>query len=141
MMNREPIHCHWKRFSWTAVIVGGLVGLGLIFLLCLFSTVIGLSAFSMNAEGMVTIAVAVLLGSLLAYWYVCGRLGSGVFRSPYCRTEFRRLVRLCRLVFGIIIHGRPCRSLGRYVSAIPILFPPNAMAFELRAGGCGNGTR
>ncbi len=58
-------HCH-KRISWTAILTGALVGVGLSFLLNLFGVAIGLSAFSMSEQGAASLAIGGLLGLVLS---------------------------------------------------------------------------
>lgn len=76
-----------KRISWSAIIVGALVGVGLGFLLNLFSVAIGLSAFRATTEGgamtlavggLVGLAIGTIVSMYLAGW-VAGYLG-----RPYC---------------------------------------------------------
>lgn len=75
-------HCLNRRISWSAIIVGALVAMGLGFLLNLFSFAIGLSVFSSNSEGAEVLAVGgavgILVGiiaSMLAAGYAAGYLG------------------------------------------------------------------
>lgn len=72
----------FKRLSWTAIFIGAIVGIGLSFLLGLFGAAIGLSMFSMGANGDITLAVGGLIGiaiciivSMLAAGYTAGYLG------------------------------------------------------------------
>lgn len=73
----------WKRISWTAILVGALVGVGLGFLLNLFSIAIGLTAFTVdNENGATAVAIGGLIGmligviaSMIAAGYVSGYLG------------------------------------------------------------------
>lgn len=58
-------HCH-KRISWSAILTGALVGVGLSFLLNLFGVAIGLSAFSMSEHGAASLAIGGLLGLMLS---------------------------------------------------------------------------
>ncbi len=55
-----------KRISWSAIFAGALVGVGLGFLLNLFGIAIGLSAFSMTDQGVVSLAAGGLLGLIIA---------------------------------------------------------------------------
>jgi len=57
--------CYFKCISWSAVITGGLVGIGLTFLLNLFSTAIGLSVFAATKEGIITLVIGGFLGMLI----------------------------------------------------------------------------
>lgn len=80
----EHPHClhTYKRISWSAIIVGALVAVGLSFLLNLFGLAIGLSAFTMSDTGANVVAIGGLLGiligiiaSMLAAGYAAGYLG------------------------------------------------------------------
>jgi hypothetical protein len=60
---KETMHCNpTKCISWSAILVGAFVGVGISFLLNLFGVAIGLSAFSMTNEGAMTLAVGGLVG-------------------------------------------------------------------------------
>ncbi|MDI1351957.1 MAG: hypothetical protein PSV35_04180 [bacterium] len=90
-MNNEslPVHEHdhctiysFKRISWTAILIGAIVGVGLSFLLNLFGLAIGLSAFSAGTMGATTIAIGGVIGliigliaSMLLAGYAAGYLG------------------------------------------------------------------
>ena len=58
-------HCP-NRISWSAIVVGALVGMGLSFLLDLFGVTIGLSAFSMTDQGVASLAIGGLLGLIIS---------------------------------------------------------------------------
>lgn len=59
----EQHYCNpYKRISWSAILIGALVGLGLSFLLNLFGIAIGLSAFTVDSEG----GVALVAGGVIA---------------------------------------------------------------------------
>jgi len=75
-------HHHHASLSWGAVVAGGLVGLGLSFLLHLFGMAMGLSAYSSTADGARMVAVGGFIGLLIgsiaamgAAGYVAGYLG------------------------------------------------------------------
>lgn len=57
--------CCKKGISWSAVVAGTLVGIGLGFLLNLFNIAIGLSAFTVSKEGLETLAVGGFIGLLI----------------------------------------------------------------------------
>jgi hypothetical protein len=78
-----------KCFSWSAVLVGAFVGLGLSFLLNLFNLAIGLSAFTTSSEGMKTLAVGGLVGVALGgiiSMYFAG-MATGYLARPYCNRR------------------------------------------------------
>jgi hypothetical protein len=75
-----------KCFSWSAVFVGALVGLGLSFLLHLFGVAIGLTAYSTSSEGTKALAIGGFLAILLATiisMYAAG-LVTGYLSRPFC---------------------------------------------------------
>lgn len=55
-----------QRISWSAIIAGALIGVGLSFLLNLFGVAIGLSAFSMSEEGGASLAIGGLIGLIVS---------------------------------------------------------------------------
>lgn len=67
-VNLDDQHYHpcTKRISWSAILTGALVGVGLSFLLNLFGVAIGLSAFSMSDQGAASLAIGGLLGLILS---------------------------------------------------------------------------
>ncbi len=79
----EHSHVHpFKRFSWTAVFVGALIGVGLGFLLNLFGMAIGLSAITFDNDGAMMVAIGGLIGmligvivSMMVAGYAAGYLG------------------------------------------------------------------
>lgn len=67
--------CFFKKISYQAVIIGALVGLGISFLLSIFSLAIGLTAFSTTDSGVTAFAVGgflALLISLIVAMFVAG---------------------------------------------------------------------
>lgn len=79
-------HCAMKCISWTAVIAGALVGVGLSFLLNLFSIAIGLTAFTTTPEGLATLAIGGFIGLLIGAivsMFVAGWV-AGYLGRPFC---------------------------------------------------------
>ncbi|MBA2711465.1 MAG: hypothetical protein H0U57_12855 [Tatlockia sp.] len=86
-LSRDVHHGNYsdKRISWSAIVIGALIALGLSFLLNLFSMAIGLSAYSADGPGNDSgeaIALGGLIGlligtiaSMLAAGYAAGYLG------------------------------------------------------------------
>lgn len=75
-------HPRFKRISWSAIIVGAIVGIGLSFLLNLFGIAIGLTAFTLSQDGVIVLALGGLIGiimgivaSMMTAGYVAGYLG------------------------------------------------------------------
>jgi MFS family permease len=75
--------CHsYKRISWSAIIIGALVGVGLGFLLNVFGIAIGLTAFTLSNAGALTLTIGGILGLIVGIiaamgvaGYVAGYLG------------------------------------------------------------------
>ncbi len=57
---------HRSVFSWTAVLAGAIVGVGISFLLNLFNLAMGISSFTMAESGVITIAIGGFIGILIA---------------------------------------------------------------------------
>lgn len=84
--NHGNMSGNFNRISWTAVIIGGLVGLGLSFLLNLFSVSIGLSLVSTTQEGIATLAIGGFIGLLIGAIISMFMAGftAGYLGQPYC---------------------------------------------------------
>ncbi len=72
----------YKRISWTAIFVGAFVGIGLIFLVNLFTIAIGLSVFTAGSDGAMALSIGGFIGlvigiiaSMLVSGYAAGYLG------------------------------------------------------------------
>ncbi|MBA2655794.1 MAG: hypothetical protein H0U70_02280 [Tatlockia sp.] len=104
------MHNH-ARISWSAVFAGAFVGLGLSFLLQLFSLAIGLSAYNSNA-GATTIAMGGFLGLLIGGIAAMGAAG---FVSGYLgRFHFTH-------GHGGIVYGFVTWSLALLLAAIFVI--------------------
>lgn len=112
----ENEHCltnhHNAHLSWSAIIAGAVIGVGLGFLLHLFAIAIGLSAYSSSSTGAQAVAIGGVLGILIgvvasmgAAGYVAGYLGR--FKHCYCH--------------GGIIYGIVTWSLSLLLSALLII--------------------
>ena len=112
-MENEHCHiCHHSSIRWSAIFAGAVVGVGLGFLLHLFSMAIGLSAYSASPTGAHLIAIGGVLGFLIgvivsmgAAGYVAGYLGK--FRHCNCH--------------GGIIYGFVTWSVALLLSALLII--------------------
>lgn len=58
--------CYSRCISWTAIFAGALVGVGLSFLLNLFSFAIGVSAFASNPDGSNALAIGGLIALIIS---------------------------------------------------------------------------
>lgn len=102
---------HRSSFSWSAVLSGALIALGLSFLLQLFSLATGLSAYHTNASG-TTLAIGGLLGLILGTIVSMGIAGfvSGCL-GRYC----------CYHSSEAVIYGFSAWSLALLLSALLML--------------------
>jgi hypothetical protein len=116
----EPKHFCWaKSISWTAVIVGTLVAIGLAFLLNLFGIAIGLAAFKTTQDGISTIVAMFVSG------WVAGYLGKSHFLNHPGRCYNHNLgtlygfVTWClALVVTILLVSSATKFVSGYYSAL-----------------------
>lgn len=83
------VKCGIKCISWSAIVAGALVALGLTFLLNLFSTAIGLTIYSVDAEGVSTLKIGGMLGfaiGIIASMFFAGWV-AGYFGKSHCFTK------------------------------------------------------
>lgn len=81
----ENIACTYF-FSWSSVVLGALIALGLGFLLDLFGMGIGLSAYTNSTEGATKLAIGGFLGLIIgaiATMFTAG-FAAGYFAGPHC---------------------------------------------------------
>ncbi|MDR3478713.1 MAG: hypothetical protein P4M14_11875 [Gammaproteobacteria bacterium] len=112
-------HCYRKSISWTAIIVGAFVGLGLSFLLNLFSVATSLSIITTTKEGAVNLAIGgfigVLIGTIAAMFtagFTAGYLGRG-----YCiKRNLGALYGFTTWCVALIFAMAFSSHLGRYVT-------------------------
>lgn len=128
-VHEEPCtihHHHFKRISWTAIFVGALIGVGLGFLLTLFSMAIGLSLFTLSRNGAIVLAIGGFLGvvigliaSMLAAGYAAGYLG-----RLYCPKRNLGIVYgfttwTVALLLSAVAIGHISQYVANYPTAIP----------------------
>jgi pheromone shutdown protein TraB len=88
LMEKNEKYCSTKCISWTSIVVGALIALGLTFLLNLFSTAIGLSAYKLSG-GSSLFAIGGFLGfaiGIVATMFAAGWLAGYLGRS-YCYNK------------------------------------------------------
>jgi uncharacterized membrane protein len=112
--NLPATHCdyHPPRIGWSSILAGALVGVGLGFLLHLFSVAIGLSAYSSSADGAKIIAIGGILGLLIgviASMGVAGFVAGYLGRYHYCHCH------------GGVIYGFLTWSIALLLSAIFVI--------------------
>lgn len=74
----------FKCISWSAIVVGALVGVGLTFLLSLFGVSIGLSLVTISNTGMISLAIGGFIGLLISTFiamFVAGTAAGYLGRS------------------------------------------------------------
>lgn len=82
--------CCMKCISWSAIIVGALVALGLGFLMNLFGISIGLSAFNPSASGVKSLAIGAYFGLLIGtiiIMFISGWIAGYLGRSPHVKRD------------------------------------------------------
>jgi hypothetical protein len=113
-------HCHHKSISWTAVITGALVGVGLSFLLNLFSVSIGLSAFTTSTDGLSTLAVGGFIGMLIGAivtMFITGWV-AGYLGQPYCgEKNLGVLYGFTAWCFSLVLAVLLASSFGHFVTS------------------------
>lgn len=113
------VSCCVSGVSWTAVIVGALVGVGIAFLLNLFSVAIGLSAYSMNAEGLFTLAIGGLVGiaiGIIVTMFVAGGVAGYLGRSHCYKRNLGVLYGFTTWCLALLITITLSAHFGRYLS-------------------------
>jgi hypothetical protein len=120
-INKEHCGHRMAHFSWAAIFVGALVGVGLGFLLNLFSMAIGLSAYSATSDGASVIALGGLIGVLIgviasmgAAGFVTGHIAR--FHHHYCG--------------GGVVYGFVTWSVALMLSAILLMPLSHYVAFS-----------
>ncbi len=91
-MSGQHEHTHMdcrKRISWSAILAGALVGIGLGFLLNLFSIALGLSFVSTTKEGLLTVALTGLIGLIIGTMFVSFASGftAGYLGKSYSKRQ------------------------------------------------------
>jgi hypothetical protein len=111
--------CGYKRISWTAILVGAFVGIGLGFLLNLFSIAIGLSIVTTTKEGLVSLAIGGFVGLLIgaiASMFVAG-FAAGYLGRPYCiKRNLGALYGFTTWCVALILTVLLTAHMGRYVN-------------------------
>ncbi|CAN5245044.1 hypothetical protein BH10PSE19_BH10PSE19_14700 [soil metagenome] len=71
----DTIHKHTHCISWNAIVAAALVAIGLNFLLYIFTTGVGLSAFTLNSNGQLTLMVGGLIWLVIASYFIMFLVG------------------------------------------------------------------
>ncbi len=116
--SREPISL--KCISWSAIIVGALIGIGLSFLLSLFSIAIGLSIVTTSKEGLVSLAIGGFLGlaiSSIVSMFVAGTAAGYLGRSYCVKRNLGVLYGFTTWCLALILTTLLTSNMGHYVSS------------------------
>lgn len=130
-------HGMHHRISWSAIIIGALVGTGLGFLLNLFGMAIGLSAFSAPTEGgTMTFAIGGFLGLLIAV--IAGMLAAGyaagyVGRMCCSSTSFGVLYGFATWTLTLIFSAMLVGAVSNYVAVYANRAANVAMSNDIRS--------
>jgi len=109
-----------RHFCWSAVIAGALVGVGLAFLFNLFGFAIGLSAFSLDNDGSIVMAIGGLIGIAIAVFvsmffggFAAGYLG----RSTCPRGHLGILYGFTTWTLALLLSALATGYMGYYVAS------------------------
>lgn len=124
LMNGQHNHdncmsCCVSSLSWTAVIVGALVGIGLAFLLNLFSVAIGLSVYTTTTAGAMTLAIGGMVGlaiGIIVSMYVAGWVAGYLGRSHCVKRNLGVLYGFTAWCLALLITVMMTANMGRYIS-------------------------
>lgn len=107
------------RICWTAILAGAFVGMGLSFLLSIYSTAIGLSAYSASPNGAMAIAIGGVIGLIIGVivamgvaGFVAGYLG----RFHYCYCHGGVLYGFITWSIIVMLTALLIMPMGHYVS-------------------------
>ena len=113
-------HLYFRCISWSAIIVGALVGVGLSFLLNLFSVAIGLSIVTTSKEGMVSLAIGGFVGlviSAIVSMFVAGTAAGYLGRSYCVKRNLGVVYGFTSWCLALILTALLASHMGHYISS------------------------
>jgi len=127
--------CCYKCVSWSAVLVGAFIAIGLSFLLNLFGIAIGLSAFASSSDGSSTFAIGGFIGLAIASIVAMFLSGwaTGFISRPICPKRNHGILYgittwSVALIIGILLAS----SINSYVvSRADFTVNPNLMVVKM----------
>ncbi len=134
-VDEHNYHCT-SHISWSAIIAGALVGVGLGFLLNLFGVAIGLSAFSMSDQGAATIAIGGLLGLIIATiiaMYFAGLTSGYLGRNHMPRCHMGLIYGFTTWSVAIILTAMLTAHLGSYIDTYTTTVTKNNVVVTQKA--------
>ncbi|MEO8401124.1 MAG: hypothetical protein ABI597_04915 [Gammaproteobacteria bacterium] len=112
-------HLFFKVISWSAILVGALIGIGLSFLLNLFSVAIGLSLVSTTKEGIATLAIGGFIGLLISTivsMFVAGTAAGYLGRAICVKRNLGVLYGFTTWCLALILTVLLTSQMGQYVT-------------------------
>lgn len=117
----ETIHGHCRtRISWSAIFIGALIGVGLSFLMNLFGVTIGLSAFSMTDQGVMSLALGGLFGliiSTIIAMFFAGYASGYIGRLYVPRRNMGMIYGFTTWIVSIVMTALLTTYVGNYVDS------------------------
>jgi hypothetical protein len=128
--------CHSKH-KGGAILIGGLIGMGLAFLLNLFAAGIGLTAFTSTESGQMTLAIGGLLGALvgsIATMFVTGYVtGYLVGKKTYLSPNYGALYGFAAWCVALLLSAFLVGHMAQLLNAQPFA-PQQNSAVVAQAG-------
>lgn len=112
-------HCP-ARISWSAIFIGALIGVGLSFLMNLFGVTIGLSAFSMTDQGVLSLAIGGLLGLILSTiiaMFFAGYASGYIGRLYVPRRNMGMIYGFTTWIISVVMTALLTTYVGNYVDS------------------------
>jgi hypothetical protein len=133
-LEQHRYFCCFKCISWSAVIAGGLVGVGLTFLVNLFSIAIGLSVFTTGKEGTTTLVlsgfIAMLVG-VIAALFVAGWVAGYLGRKHRRNRQIGTLYGFLAWSVALLITASMAASMNQFVTTYyAFLSDPHSTVFH-----------
>lgn len=111
--------CNINCLSWTAIIVGALVAVGLSFLLNLFGVAIGLSAYTTSKVGITTLAIGEFFGmaiGIMVVMFFAGWISGYLGRAHCINRHFGTLYGLTTWCLALMMSAILVTYLGDFVN-------------------------
>lgn len=134
MAEQHGYHCCFKSISWSAVIAGALVGVGLTFLVNLFCVAIGLSVFTPSKEGVTTLVISgfiAMVVGVIAALFVAGWVAGYLGRKHSHNRQIGSLHGFLAWSVAILISASMAVSLNQFVTTYyAFLSDPHSTIFH-----------
>jgi hypothetical protein len=134
-INHSHLTCK-KALSWSAILAGAFIGMGLSFLLNLFSLAIGLSAFTTAMDGVTHLAIGGFIGLAIGGFiamYVSGWAAGYLGRSTTARCHIGMLYGLTTWCVTLILTIMLASSMSKFVMYHSNLGSNSSLAMRMSA--------